>query len=60
MDSGTRATDLEELEARLRGSPTEPTSVKSIVKGFFAENRTVIAMVYPSDFAYVINQAIRA
>jgi hypothetical protein len=53
-------TDLEELESRIRGSPAEPASVESIVVNFFAEKRTIIAGACPSDFAYVITQAIKA
>ena len=53
-------TDLEELEAKLRGSPAGSTSVDSVVNGFFAEKRTVIAGACPADFAHVINQALRA
>ena len=51
-------TDLEELEARLRGS--SPESVDFIVKGYFAEKQTMIAGACPADFAYVINQAIKS
>ena len=53
-------TDLEKLEARLKGSPTEPDSVGSIVKGFFAEEKTVMAGACPADFAYVVKQALNA
>jgi lipoate-protein ligase A len=52
-------TDLEELEARLRGSPAESVSIASVVNGFFAEKRTVIAGACPADFAYVVNQALK-
>ncbi len=51
-------TDLEELEARLRGSSAD--SVDFTVKGFFAEKQTVMAGTCPADFAYVISQAIKA
>ena len=51
-------TDLEELEARLRGS--SPKSVDCIVKDYFAEKQTMIAGACPTDFAYVINQAIKS
>ncbi len=51
-------TDLEELEARLRGSPID--SVDSVVKSFFAEKRTVMAGACPADFTYVVSQALKA
>jgi lipoate-protein ligase A len=52
-------TDLEKLEARLIGSPAEPNSVDSVVKGFFAERKTVIAGACPTDFVYIVNQALK-
>jgi lipoate---protein ligase len=53
-------TDLEKLEARLKGSPSEPDSVDSVVKSFFAEKKTVMAGACPEDFAYVVKQALKA
>lgn len=50
--------DLEELEARLMGSPAETVLVDSVVRGFFAEKGTVIAGACPADFAYVVTQAL--
>ncbi|MCX6648657.1 MAG: hypothetical protein NTV61_04630 [Candidatus Bathyarchaeota archaeon] len=53
-------TDLEELEVRLVGSEVEPTLIDAAVKGFFAARKTMIAGAAPADFAYIINQAIKA
>ena len=51
-------TDLDELETRLMGSPTD--SVDSVVKSFFAEKQTVIAGACPADFTYVVSKALKA
>ena len=53
-------TDLEELEAQLRNSKTDPQNVESIVTKFFTDRKTLITGAKPSDFAYVINQALKA
>jgi len=53
-------TDLEELEVRLIGSRAEPALIEVAVKEFFAGKKTMIAGAAPADFAYVINQALKA
>lgn len=53
-------TDLEELETRLMGMRAEPVAIKGQVVSFFTAHKTMIAGASPRDFAYVINQAIRA
>ena len=53
-------TDLEELEARLIGSPVDFATIESAIQGFFSTKKTVITGASPSDFAYIINQAVKA
>lgn len=53
-------THLEELEAKLTGSPADPSAIEGTVAGFFAARGTTMAGVSPADFAYVIVQALRA
>lgn len=53
-------TDLEELEARLIGCPADPAAVERAITDFFSTKRTVMAGACPTDFAHVVNQAIRA
>ena len=53
-------TDLEELEARLIGCPTDAAAVEKAITGFFSAKRTVMAGACPADFAHVVNQAIKA
>lgn len=53
-------TDLEELETKLTGFKAEPTYIEQTVVSFFTSHKTVMAGACPKDFAYVINQAIRA
>ena len=52
-------TDLEELEVRLVGSKAEPVLIEATVKSFFSGRKTMIVGVSPSDFAYIINQALK-
>jgi len=49
-----------ELETRLMGMRAEPVAIKGQVVSFFTAHKTMIAGASPRDFAYVINQAIRA
>lgn len=54
-------TDLEELETRLTGFKVEPAVyIEQTVLSFFTSHKTMIAGASPKDFAYVINQAIKA
>ncbi len=53
-------TDLEELETKLTGFKAEPEYVTATVLSFFTSHKTMIAGATPKDFAYVINQALRA
>lgn len=53
-------TDLEELETRLIGLKTEPAYIEATVLSFFTSHKTMIAGAAAKDFAYVINQAIKA
>ena len=52
-------TDLEELEVQLIGSPVDFATIESTIHGFFSTKKTVITGASPSEFAYVINQAIK-
>ena len=51
-------TDLEDLEMELKGSPSEPESVRNKVREFFEGRGTVIAGASPDDFAKVIIEAL--
>jgi hypothetical protein len=53
-------TDLEELEAQLIGSPVDFAIIERVIHGFFSTKKTVITGASPSDFAYIIYQAIKA
>jgi lipoate---protein ligase len=53
-------TDLEELEMRLINLKAEPTYITENVVSFFKGHKTRITGATPNDFAYVINQAIKA
>ena len=54
-------TDLEELETKLTGFKVEPAVyIEQTVLSFFTSHKTMIAGASPKDFAYVINQAVRA
>ena len=53
-------TDLEELEAELKGSRAEPGGIESAVTGFFSARGTIMAGVSPADIAHVIVQALKA
>ena len=54
-------TDLEELETKLTGFKVEPAVyIEQTVLSFFTSHKTMIAGASPKDFAYVINQAIKA
>ncbi len=53
-------TDLEELEIKLTGFKAEPAYIEQTVVSFFTSHRTVMAGACPKDFAYVINQAVKA
>jgi len=54
-------TDLEELETRLTGFKVEPAVyIEQTVLSFFTSHKTMIAGASPKDFAYVINQAVKA
>ena len=52
-------TNLEELETQLINYKAEPAIIEAAVKSFFQSHKTMIAGAAPSDFAHVINQAIR-
>jgi len=52
-------TDLEGLESKLIGFPTDAKKISETVASFFAERKTTIAGASPADFAYVINSALR-
>ena len=53
-------TDLEELEVQLIDSPVDFATIESVIHGFFLTKKTVITGASPSDFAYIINQAVKA
>ena len=53
-------TDLEELEVHLIGSSIDFAILESAIHGFFSKRKTVITGASPSDFVYVINQAVNA
>jgi len=53
-------TDLEELETKLTGFKAEPLYIEQTVVSFFTSHKTVMTGARPKDFAYVINQAIKA
>jgi lipoate---protein ligase len=53
-------TDLEELEMKLTGFKAEPAYITPNVVSFFTSHKTRITGATPNDFAYVINQAIKA
>lgn len=53
-------TDLEELEMKLTGFKAEPAYIEQTVVSFFTSHKTMMAGASPKDFAYVINQAIKA
>jgi Bacterial lipoate protein ligase C-terminus len=53
-------TDLEELEAQLISSPIDLTNIENAIHEFFSKKKTVITGASPSDFAYVINHAVKS
>jgi len=53
-------TDLEELEMKLTGFKAEPAYIEATVVSFFSSHKTRMTGAGPKDFAYVINQAIKA
>jgi len=53
-------TDLEELEVMLIGSSVDFATIESTIHGFFSKKKTVITGASPSDFAYVINNAVKS
>jgi hypothetical protein len=53
-------TDLEELEVQLIGSRVDFATIDSAILGFFSKKKTVITGASPSDFAYIINQAVNS
>jgi lipoate---protein ligase len=52
--------DLEELETKLIGLQSNPQQIERTVIAFFTNKKTTIAGASSSDFAYVINQALRS
>ncbi len=53
-------TDLEELETRIIGMKPDPVQIQGQVVSFFTSRKTRMAGACPADFAYVINQALKA
>lgn len=54
----TPETDLEDLEAQLLGSRSDPETVRGTVRKFFEARGTVITGASPDDFAQVIITAL--
>ncbi len=53
-------TDLEEIESKLVGFKCDPLDIETLVKNHFHEKKTIMAGVSPSDFSYVICQALKS
>jgi lipoate-protein ligase A len=51
-------TDLEELEAKLLGGPSDEDAVSATVKRFFDTKGTMIAGASPEDFVKIIVEAL--